>query len=195
MKLIYICIVKKVINDTKESKDMKESEIVMQKVEDFIIDEFARYIDAIGGKVMMGRIFGLLVTKHEPMSLTQIAQRLQVSKPAISTTIKALVEIRFLQKVYNPEFPREDFYIFTHESMEMVIDPGIVKLENLMERIDRATEMIEKEAKDIERSEELKQLDNKLKVMRDSFAIVLEEYYIFGERVKERIRKMSEEMH
>ncbi len=195
MKLNYICIVKNVVNDAKEDKVMKESEIVMQKVEDFIIDEFARYIDAIGGKVMMGRIFGLLVTKHEPMSLTQIAQRLKVSKPAISTTIKALVEIRFLQKVYNPDFPREDFYIFSHESMEMVIDPGIVKLQNLMERIDRATEMIAKESVDIDKSEGLQKLDEKLKVMRESFAIVLEEYYIFGERVKERIRKMSEKMH
>ncbi len=174
---------------------MTTSEIVIAKVEDFVIDEFARYIDAIGGKVMMGRIFGLLVTKHEPMSLTQIAQRLQASKPAISTTIKALVEIRFLQKVYKPEFPREDFYIFTHDSMEMVIDPGIVKLENLRERLDRAAEMIEKESKYITKSEELIALDHKLKIMRESFSIVLEEYYIFGEKVKERIRKMSEEKH
>ncbi len=174
---------------------MTTSEIVIAKVEDFVIDEFARYIDAIGGKVMMGRIFGLLVTKHEPMSLTQIAQRLQASKPAISTTIKALVEIRFLQKVYKPEFPREDFYIFTHDSMEMVIDPGIVKLENLRERLDRAAEMIEIESKNITKSEELIALDHKLKIMREAFSIVLEEYYIFGEKVKERIRKMSEEKH
>ena len=105
------------------------------EVEDHIANEFGHYLEMMGAKATLGRIWGLLLTQSKPMSLKDIAFRLNVSKPAVSTTIKIGAQLELFKKVYNPEFPRESFYEVKVEFMEMIIDPGLKKLKILTDQV------------------------------------------------------------
>ncbi len=169
---------------------MKNNELV-RKVEDFIIDEFGSYVESVGSKVLLGRIWGLLITKHEPMSLSNISERLGVSKPAISNTISIGVHLGIFKKVYMQEYPREFFYVMNVEFLEMVIDPGIKKLSVLIDKFKKAGRMIENEGEITD--EELKMTYERVDFLIRAFEIVLEEYHRFGDVVKERIRELHKQ--
>lgn len=170
---------------TKHSKELK------QEVEKLIVDEFGNYLEQIGGKTLMGRIWGLLITKSEPISLTHIAKELHVSKPAVSTIINIAIQLGAFKKVYVQDFPRENFYQLDIDSMAMMIDPGIQKMKLLLDKFEKSITMMENSKKILEKDEELKKIYKRLSFIKKSTEIVLEEYFIFGNKVKSRILSLK----
>ena len=169
----------------------RKAEDLKNEVEKVIIDEFGNYLEQIGGKTLMGRIWGLLMTKSEPISLTEIAKYLHVSKPAVSTVINIAVQIGAFNKVYVENYPRENFYQLDIDSMAMMIDPGIQKMQLFLDKFQKAIDLLESSKDFTEKNEKLKQLHKRLNYIKKSAEIVLEEYYIFGEKVKSRILNLN----
>lgn len=164
---------------------------VKSGVEKLIIDEFGNYLEQIGGKTLMGRIWGLLMTKSEPISLTEIAKSLHVSKPAVSTVINIGVQIGAFNKVYCQDYPRENFYKLDLDSMAMMIDPGIQKMQLFLDNLKKAIDIMDSSKAIVDRNKDLKKLYDRITFIHKSAEIVLEEYYIFGDKVKKRIFNLN----
>ena len=56
-----------------------------------------------------GRVFGLLLADGTPLSLDEIAERLQVSKASVSTNARMLEQLGMIERVSAPG-DRRDFY-------------------------------------------------------------------------------------
>lgn len=161
-----------------------------EKVEDYLVNEVANYLEFVGAKPMLGRVFGLLISQTEPTSLTNIADRLKVSKPAISNTLQLGLQSGLFTKVYIPDSPREGFYTVTIDFLEMLVDPGLKKLTMLLEKMEKARQILIDE--DYQKYESTTNLYNRLDHLVKAFYILLEEYKEFGDRIKDRIGKLKE---
>lgn len=161
-----------------------------EKVEDYLVNEVASYLEFVGAKAMLGRVFGLMISQTEPTSLTNIADRLKVSKPAISNTLQLGLQAGLFTKVYMPDSPREGFYQVTIDFMQMLIDPSLKKLNMLVEKMEEAKQMLIDE--DYSKSESTVQLYNRLDHLVQAFYILLDEYKEFGDRITKRIEELKE---
>jgi len=77
-------------------------------VEDFI-EQMGLLTQVDGGPRIGGRILGLAVIENRPMSLQEIAERLQVSKASVSTNARRLAQAGLLRLTTRPG-SREDLY-------------------------------------------------------------------------------------
>ncbi len=84
------CYVKLLLNDMNEKRNQNHSEIV---------EEMAGFFEQLGASANLGRMFGLLLTSPEPLSLETIAERMQVSKPAVSVQIRQLEQLRYCSRL------------------------------------------------------------------------------------------------
>lgn len=168
----------------------KIKELIMN-VEDFLINEFGMYFERMGAKTLLGRIYGYLITKSDPVSLKDISDKLAISKPAISTALNSVYELGLFKKIYMPEFPRESFYKVGTDSMELMIDPGLKKLQLLIDRFDSSLNMINKHMKGDEAPDELKGLFNRILLNKMAYEILLEEFVIFGNKVCSRMDELE----
>ncbi|MDA3844584.1 MAG: hypothetical protein PF588_09480 [Candidatus Kapabacteria bacterium] len=161
---------------------------LLLEVEEYMTEEFANYFDKMGAKRLFGRIFGLLIVQLRPISLKECAAKLKVSKPAVSTTMNMGVQMDMFLKTQHPDFPRESFYSIGIEFMEMIIDPGIAKLNMLNDKIWNAMRMLQesKYAKD----SEIKKISERVEHLYKGFNVTIEEYKIFGDKIKQRIRDL-----
>ncbi|MFP4370379.1 MAG: GbsR/MarR family transcriptional regulator [Candidatus Kapaibacterium sp.] len=167
---------------------------IKTQVEDYLANEFAQYMEMVGSKSILGRIFGLLVAQPGPMSLNQMTERLNVSKPAVSTNSNLGAQLNLFEKVYVPEFPREDFYMVKVEFLESMIDPGLQKLNTLKDKLRRAMVMMEEQNTAVKGSEDEKMLYKRIQYLSDAFDIMLEEYHYFGDRIRQRLKDKRKEM-
>ncbi len=172
------------MNEQKEKK-------LVNKVEDYLIHEFGRYLDSIGAKTIMGRIWGLLLARGEPVSLKEMAEKLNLSKASVSNYAGIGAYLGVFRKTYNPDLPRENFYeIRFEDAMDMMIDPGIKKLSSLADKFEKSGKKIES-FPDFEESESLKELHTRMTHMKAIFDIVIEEYEKFGDKIRKRMEKLK----
>ena len=170
------------------SQKVKE---IKSEVEMKLASEFGNYMETLGVKHLFGRICGLLIAQVDPISLKEIAEKLEVSKPAVSTTVKIGIELGMIQKSYNPKMPREYFFSINMNSMEMIIDPGLKKLDLFNRKIEIALNQLEDHGEIVKKDDELRQLSDTLKWFHQTFQIIYDEYIIYGKRVKERINNLK----
>lgn len=85
-----------------------------------------------------GRITGLLAIAEEPLSFSEIASSLQVSRASISTNARLLVEIGVIERVALPG-ERQDYYRVTPHCHLLVLRRIITRLERLNEAVAAAT--------------------------------------------------------
>lgn len=171
------------------SLDAKE---IKRDIEMKLANEFGNYMENLGVKHLFGRIWGLLMAQNDPISLKDIAEKLEVSKPAVSTTIKIGVDLGLIQRSYNPKMPREYFFSLNVLSMDMIIDPGLKKLNIFNEKIKDARKHLLEYGDIIKDDPELRSLKETLYWLEETFKIIYDEYIIYGKRVKERIKKIKE---
>lgn len=74
-----------------------------------LISEFAEAYGSFGLNPLMGRIIGLLLVSPEPLSLDEIAHRLEMSKGPISQICRRLKERHLIEKIWVPG-DRKDYY-------------------------------------------------------------------------------------
>ena len=77
-------------------------------VEDFI-ERMGLLTQLDGGPRTAGRVFGLALVENRPLSLHEMAERLQVSKASVSTNARQLAQSGLLRLTTRPG-SREDLY-------------------------------------------------------------------------------------
>jgi len=158
-----------------------------EKAKRYLIDEMGHFVDAIGGRALLGRIWGLTLSSLDPISLKEISRILNVSKPAASSAISIGLQHEVFKKIYNSDYPRENFIEMRLKALDMVINPGTIKLNRIHNITDKAVSLIEESEGFKENNKDVIKLHKRLSYIRNCFTIFLEEYDKFTEKVKERI--------
>lgn len=81
----------------------------MIMIQSSIIEKFGIYFDEVGLNKTYGRIFGVFMTKKEPISMGKLVEELQISKSTASTELRRLLSMGVIEKVLLPD-ERADFY-------------------------------------------------------------------------------------
>jgi hypothetical protein len=81
-----------------------------RRAERLLVEEFGLLLEEMGGTRMEGRVLAWLLLADPPeQSLTEIAAALGVSKAAVSTAARSLLQSRAVERVVEPG-RRGDFY-------------------------------------------------------------------------------------
>lgn len=136
--------------------------------------KFAEFIEKagvlfeyFGTTKMIGRIFGwLVVCRPSHQNAKQIAEALDASAGSISTSLKALLQIGFIEKIGIPG-ERSSYYRIDNDALEQV-------LVNKSQGIDQMVELAEK---GLELAEDYSEEEKKrLKDMRDMYSWFSQEF-------------------
>ncbi len=165
----------------------KNKDQISAELEKHMSDAMANYLDLIGGKPMLGRIWGLLLSRNEPMSLTEIAKVLGISKPAASNTINNAMTLQIFTKVYNPEFPRENFFIASPYTLEFMFKAAEKKTTILRSILEKAVSIIQNPDGTLFDDDDIREKHKRLDNMKKIIEIISNEYREFIERVYKQI--------
>jgi predicted transcriptional regulator len=102
-----------------------------------ISPEIHRFIEAIGGYFtqyglarIAGRLLGLMLVVDRPLTLDDMAAALGVSRASISTNIRVLESVGFVDRVTVPR-DRRDYYRCSSDPWEARIRSGVVQIDML----------------------------------------------------------------
>ncbi|HZL65633.1 MAG TPA: MarR family transcriptional regulator [Thermoleophilia bacterium] len=105
-----------------------------------LVEEFGLLYEDMGGTRMAGRMSGWLLLCDPPVqSLTQIADGLGVSKAAVSTAARSLLQAGVVERVSEPG-ARGDYYRSLPGPMETVL--GVNHALTLKSLVDRGLELV-----------------------------------------------------
>jgi DNA-binding transcriptional regulator GbsR (MarR family) len=111
-----------------------------RRAERLLVEEYGLLFEEMGGTRMEGRVLAWLLLADPPeQSLTEIAQGLGVSKAAVSTAARSLLQSRAVERVSEPGH-RGDFYRSIPGKLESVL-----RLDNvtaLGRLVDRSLELV-----------------------------------------------------
>ncbi len=100
------------------------------------MESMGMYFESYGIPRIGGRILGLLLIAHEPLSAERIASILKVSRASISTNFRILLTSGLAEKVAYPG-DRTTYYIFPETGLEktlLVEIQGISALKRLVQQ-------------------------------------------------------------
>lgn len=163
---------------------------ILKNFEESLTEGFAGYLDSIGGKPLMGRIWGLLCSRMEPVSLSEISRILRISKPAVSNTINQAVSLGLIRKVYKPEFPRENFFSSETDSIDFMFKAAETKTNLILAVMDKSLKILN-DSELMPGDERIKDRYNKVMRTRMIFDLIRNEYQNFIVRVKEKLTKYN----
>jgi biotin operon repressor len=106
--------------------------------EPFVLSpEIHRFIEAIGGYFtqyglprIAGRLLGLAMVVDRPLTLDDMAAALGVSRASISTNIRLIESVGFVDRVTIPK-DRRDYYRCSSDPWDARIRSGIVQIDTL----------------------------------------------------------------
>lgn len=78
--------------------------------ENTMINTIAETMDLYGVTSSVGRLYATLYFQHEPMTLDGMKDKLGMSKPSMSTSVRKLQDINIVQKVWQ-KGTRKDFFV------------------------------------------------------------------------------------
>jgi DNA-binding transcriptional regulator GbsR (MarR family) len=94
------------------------------------IENLGRYFESYGIPRIGGRILGLLLIAHEPLSAESISAILKVSRASISTNFRLLSVVGLAEKVSLPG-DRTTYYVFPEAGFEKTVAVEIQSLSDL----------------------------------------------------------------
>ncbi len=100
------------------------------------IESMGMYFESQGVPRIGGRILGLLLLAHEPLSAEDIATILKVSRASISTNIRLLTSSGLVEKT-SILHDRTTYFIFSETAWEQAMQVGVQKasvLKNLIQQ-------------------------------------------------------------
>jgi DNA-binding transcriptional regulator GbsR (MarR family) len=105
---------------------------------DGITNFFSHYFNDFekGMNPIVGQIFGLLIQKTEPVSLTEIAEELDLSKAAISIHVRILSDIGYCVKLPRKK-DRKDYYTINEYFLSQIYKSKIRQQELYFEELNR----------------------------------------------------------
>ncbi|RYM06715.1 GbsR/MarR family transcriptional regulator [Sporolactobacillus sp. THM7-7] len=89
--------------------DLQKYTDILYEAEESVISALADTMDLYGVTYSVGRLYGFLYFKNEPVTLDQMSQDLGMSKPSMSTGIRTLQQIDMVHKVWKTGV-RKDLY-------------------------------------------------------------------------------------
>ncbi len=111
-----------------------------RRAERLLVEEYGLLIEEMGGTRMEGRVMGWLLLADPPVqSLTELADGLGVSKAAVSTAARSLLQSGAVERVSEPG-QRGDFYRSIPGNLESVLHfDHVLTLGRL---VDRSLELV-----------------------------------------------------
>jgi DNA-binding transcriptional regulator GbsR (MarR family) len=90
-----------------------------QKTREFI-EKMGLMFEHAGSTRTHGRMMALMLVTDKPLSLDEMAERLQISKASLSTNARLAVQVGMAQRVSRPG-DRKDYYEMTPASFESMV--------------------------------------------------------------------------
>jgi DNA-binding transcriptional regulator GbsR (MarR family) len=110
------------------------------RAERLLVEEYGLLFEEMGGTRMEGRVMAWLLLAEPPeQSLTEIAQGLGVSKAAVSTSARGLLQSRAVERVSEPG-QRGDYYRAVPGKLESVLH--LDHINALGRLVDRSLELV-----------------------------------------------------
>ena len=110
------------------------------RAERLLVEEYGLLFEEMGGTRMEGRVMAwLLLAEPAAQSLTEIAQGLGVSKAAVSTSARSLLQSRAVERVSEPG-RRGDYYRSIPGKLENVMH--LDHITSLGRLVDRSLELV-----------------------------------------------------
>jgi DNA-binding transcriptional regulator GbsR (MarR family) len=97
--------------------------VLNEKTQAFV-EKMGLMFERMGSTRTAGRLMGLLLVADEPMSLTDMAETLNVSKASMSTNARMAEQIEMARRVSLPG-DRRDYYEITPRFFERMVDRRI----------------------------------------------------------------------
>lgn len=94
------------------------------------IEQMGLSAQADGVPRIAGRIFGYFVINGGPISFTQLAQELQVSRASVSTNLRILASIGFIERVALPG-DRQDYYQLAASPFLRMIESYLLRMQRM----------------------------------------------------------------
>ncbi|MBP1970807.1 DNA-binding transcriptional regulator GbsR (MarR family) [Virgibacillus natechei] len=82
----------------------------INQAENNMINTIAETMDLYGVTSSVGRLYATLYFQHEPMTLDGMKDKLGMSKPSMSTSVRKLQDIDIVQKVWQ-KGTRKDYFV------------------------------------------------------------------------------------
>lgn len=89
-------------------KDDKNKEKVGQ-AENLMVNTFSETMDFYGVTPSVGRLYGMMYFRHQPITLDEMKEALGMSKPSMSTSVRKLQDIGIVQKVWQKGSRKDSF--------------------------------------------------------------------------------------
>ncbi len=101
----------------------------LEKARERVIDAIAQNMNLYGVTPSVGRLWGLMYFHDEPMTLDDMKQELGMSKTSMSTSVRNLVELKMVDKVWKKGI-RKDLYEVEDDWHQTFIDLFTIKWRN-----------------------------------------------------------------
>ncbi|MFB4169077.1 choline uptake/conversion transcriptional regulator CudC [Virgibacillus sp. JSM 102003] len=77
--------------------------------ENMMVNTISETMDLYGVTPSVGRLYGMMYFKHQPITLDEMKEALGMSKPSMSTSVRKLQEINIVQKVWQKGSRKDSF--------------------------------------------------------------------------------------
>lgn len=94
---------------TQSDEKKQANQRKIEQAENMMINTIAETMDLYGVTPSVGRLYGTLYFKHEPMTLDEMKDELGMSKPSMSTSVRRLQDINIVQKAWQKGARKELF--------------------------------------------------------------------------------------
>lgn len=81
----------------------------IDQAENLMINTISETMDLYGVTPSVGRLYGMLYFKHQPITLDEMKDELGMSKPSMSTSVRKLQDINIVQKVWQKGSRKDSF--------------------------------------------------------------------------------------
>ncbi len=156
--------------------------IPMDKIRDGLIEDFGNGYVKFGHSELMGRVVGLLIGVHEPLTVDQISELLETSKSPINQIAHRLEELNLIRRVW-VRGDRKHYYRISTDVFKQA-SLNLMKLyEDNLRIAERHLRAVAKQYTDASAEEKsgLRQMGERLIAMREFYTRLIDTHHRFIE--------------
>ncbi|WP_164667239.1 choline uptake/conversion transcriptional regulator CudC [Virgibacillus doumboii] len=86
-----------------------KTEEKIDQAERIMVNTISETMDLYGVTPSVGRLYGMMYFKHQPITLDEMKEALGMSKPSMSTSVRKLQDINIVQKVWQKGSRKDSF--------------------------------------------------------------------------------------
>lgn len=98
----------------------------LEKARERVIEAIAQNMNLYGINPSIGRVYGMMFFQNEPMTLDDMKEELGMSKTSMSTSVRALLDLKMVDKVWKRGV-RKDLYAVEGDWHQSFIDLFSIK--------------------------------------------------------------------